>query len=74
LRIKGQYPKISKGEIGRLKELWKDTPNIDNCEHCVDIETNVVNQRGKTLVPGRSTAILPTNEKKIWPLESRLTK
>lgn len=40
MRIKGQYLKISKGEIGRLKELWRDTPNIDNCEHCVDIETN----------------------------------
>ncbi len=74
MRIKGQCLKISKGEIGRLKELWKDTANIDNCEHCVDIETNVVNQRRKTLVPDNSTAILPSNEKKIWSLESRLTK
>lgn len=73
MRIKGQYLKISKGEIGRLKELWKDTPNIDNYEHRVDIETKVVNQRGKTLVPGSLTAILPSNEKKNWPL-SRLTK
>jgi len=74
LHTKEQCLKKSKGEIGRLKELWKDTSNIENSDHCVDIETYGMNQRGKTLVPCNSTPILLSNEKKIQPSENRLTK
>ncbi|NIN52713.1 MAG: acyl dehydratase [Nitrososphaeria archaeon] len=41
-------------------------------EHCVDIETNAINQRGENTMPGRGTVILPSREAGTWPLEKRL--
>lgn len=46
----------------------------DNGEYCVDIETSIVNQRRENVSPGNSTIILPSSEKKIWPLERRLSR
>jgi tRNA A37 threonylcarbamoyladenosine synthetase subunit TsaC/SUA5/YrdC len=46
----------------------------DNGEYCVDIETNVVNQRVEAVVPGNSTVILPSQDKNTWPLERRLSR
>jgi acyl dehydratase len=46
----------------------------ENREHCVDIETSTVNQRGENVAPGNSTVILPSRDKKIWPLVKRLKK
>jgi len=41
-------------------------------EHCVEIETTSTNQRGEEVMPGRSTVVLPSREKKTWPLERRV--
>jgi acyl dehydratase len=41
-------------------------------EHCVDIETSGVNQRGENTCPGRSTVVLPSRKKGDWPVEKRL--
>lgn len=41
-------------------------------EHCVDIETHGVNQRGDDTMPGRATAILPSRAAGAWPVEKRL--
>jgi hypothetical protein len=41
-------------------------------EHCVDIETSGVNQRGENTCPGYSTVVLPSREKGDWPVEKRL--
>jgi len=54
---------------GKVTKKYVD----ENGEHCVDIETSVVNQRGEAVVPGNSTVILPSEEKKIWPLDRRLS-
>lgn len=45
----------------------------ENGEHCVDIETSGVNQRGEDTIPGHSTVILPSKEKGTWPIEKRLS-
>jgi len=42
-------------------------------ESCVDIETWAENQRGENVMPGRSTVILPSLEKKTWPVEKRVS-
>jgi acyl dehydratase len=44
----------------------------ENGEHCVDIETHGTNQREEDTIPGESTVILPSREKKDWPVEKRL--
>jgi acyl dehydratase len=41
-------------------------------EHCVDIETHGVNQRGEDTIPGQATVILPSREKGTCPVEKRL--
>ena len=41
-------------------------------EHCVDIETMGVNQRGEDTIPGFATVALPSREKGDWPVEKRL--
>jgi len=41
-------------------------------EPCVDIDTSAVNQRGEEVMPGNATVVLPSREKKIWPLDKRL--
>ena len=44
----------------------------ENGEHCVDIETSAINQRGENVMPGSSTVILPSRDKNMWPLDRRL--
>lgn len=46
----------------------------ENGEHCVDIETWAKNQRGENVMPGHSTVILPSRNKGIGPLDSRLRR
>ncbi len=41
-------------------------------EPCADIEAWAVNQRGENVMPGRGTVVLPSREKRTWPLEKRL--
>ncbi len=41
-------------------------------EHCVDIETSGINQRGENTIPGFATVVLPSREKGTWPIENRL--
>lgn len=41
-------------------------------EYCVEIETTTKNQRGEEVMPGRSTVVLPSREKKTWPVAARL--
>lgn len=43
-----------------------------NGEHCVDIETRAVNQRGEDTAPGHSTVILPSRETGDSPVRRRL--
>ena len=45
----------------------------ENGEHCVDIETSGVNQRGEDTILGHSTVILPSRENGTWPVERRLS-
>jgi acyl dehydratase len=44
----------------------------ENGEHCVDIETSAINQRGEEVMPGDAIVVLPSKEKDIWPLNRRL--
>lgn len=46
----------------------------ENGEHCVDIHSHGVNQRGEDVIPGYSTVILPSREKGTWPVAKRLPK
>jgi acyl dehydratase len=41
-------------------------------EYCVEIKTSAVNQRGEEVMPGQATVALPSREKGISPLDSRL--
>lgn len=41
-------------------------------EHCVDIETHAINQRGEDTMPGYSTVVLPSREHGTSPVERRL--
>lgn len=41
-------------------------------EYCVDIEIHGMNQRGEDTIPGRATIALPSRDKNVWPLESRI--
>lgn len=41
-------------------------------EPCVDIETHGINQRGEDTMPGYSTVVLPSKEKRSWPLDKRV--
>jgi hypothetical protein len=53
---------------GKVTKKYMD----ENGEPCVDVETSGVNQRGENTVPGSSTIILPSRDKKTSPLEKRL--
>ena len=44
----------------------------ENGEPCVDIETTTINQRNEEVMPGTGTVILPSREKKTFPLDKRL--
>ena len=41
-------------------------------EHCVDIKTHGINQRGEDTTPGFSTVVLPSREEKTTPVSRRL--
>jgi len=43
-------------------------------EHCVDIEQNVVNQRGDNVLPVQATVALPSREKGTWPVSIRVPR
>jgi len=43
-------------------------------EHCVDIEQNVVNQRGDNVLPAQATVALPSREKGTWPVSIRVPR
>jgi len=43
-------------------------------ECCVEIETSTTNQRQEEVMPGCSTVVLPSRERKTWPVEKRLPK
>jgi len=45
----------------------------ENDECCVDIENSAVVQRGDTVILGYSTVILPSKDKKTWPVDKRLS-
>jgi acyl dehydratase len=44
----------------------------ENGEHCVDIETHGINQRGADTIPGEANVVLPSREKKTSPAANRL--
>jgi len=45
-------------------------------EHCVDIETHAMNQRGEDTMPGTATVVLPlkNEHEEMWPVARRLDK
>ena len=53
---------------GRVVKKYMD----ENGEPCVDVDCWGENQRGEITMPGHATIILPSREKKYWPLENRL--
>ena len=53
---------------GKISDKYVDQEG----EHCVDIETTSLNQRGQTVVPGKATIVLPSREAGTWPVEKRL--
>jgi len=44
----------------------------ENGEHCVEIETHGINQRGEDTMPGQARVSLPSREAATWPVEKRL--
>jgi acyl dehydratase len=44
-----------------------------NGEHCVDVETRAVNQRGEDTMPGFSIVVLPSRDNGKWPLKKRVS-
>ncbi len=46
----------------------------DNREHCVDIETGNLNQRGENVISSHATVILPSREAETWPVAARLPR
>lgn len=55
---------------GKITKKYVD----ENGEHCVDIETSGINQRGEDTAPGQSTVILPSREKDTWPVALRVNE
>lgn len=53
---------------GRVTQKYVDKDD----EHCVNIKTNAVNQRGEEVMPGEATIALPSREKRTFPLSTRL--
>ncbi len=53
---------------GKVTKKYIDS----NGEHCVDIETHGINQRGEDTIPGEATLALPSREAKTSPVEKRL--
>ncbi|MEW6616697.1 MAG: MaoC family dehydratase N-terminal domain-containing protein [Thermodesulfobacteriota bacterium] len=46
----------------------------ENSEHCVDIKTDAINQRGRSVMNGQSTVILPSRDRASNPVKKRLGK
>lgn len=44
-----------------------------NGEHCVEVETRAVNQRGEDTMPGFSIVVLPSRDNGKWPLKKRVS-
>jgi hypothetical protein len=44
----------------------------ENGECCLDIEQHATNQRGDDIMPAQATVILPSRERKTWPVSSRV--
>ena len=55
---------------GKVTKKYVD----DNGEHCIDIESHGINQRGEDTVPGKSTVILPSRAAGTWPVALRLPR
>jgi hypothetical protein len=55
---------------GKVSKKYID----DNGEYCIDIECWGENQRGEITMPGHATVILPSRDKGVWPLETRLNR
>jgi acyl dehydratase len=55
---------------GKVTKKYVD----ENKEHCVDIETSALNQRGENVMPGRATILLPSREYATFPVPLRLGK
>jgi acyl dehydratase len=53
---------------GRVTKKYID----EDGDHCVDIDSYAMNQRGEEIMPGKSTIALPSREKGIWPVEKKL--
>lgn len=53
---------------GRVTKKYVD----EQGDYCVDIERHAVNQRGENVMPGHATVALPSREKGISPLDSRV--
>ncbi len=52
---------------GKITEKYID----ENGEPCVNVEHHSINQRGEDVMPGSSTIILPSREKKTSPVTKR---
>ncbi len=44
----------------------------ENGDHCVEIETHGINQRGADTMVGQARVALPSREAETWPVEKRL--
>ncbi|MBI2328255.1 MAG: MaoC family dehydratase N-terminal domain-containing protein [Chloroflexi bacterium] len=53
---------------GKVSKKYID----ENGEHCLDITTAGINQRGDDTIPGEATVILPSRKAAIGPVEKRL--
>jgi acyl dehydratase len=72
-RCRAEYRKFFfLSEVLRIKGVIKNKYIDEDGEHCVDIETSATNQRGEEVMPGNATVVLPSKEKKMWPLDRRL--
>ena len=53
---------------GKVTEKYIDADG----DYCVEVERVAENQRGENVMPGRAVVALPSREKGISPLDSRL--
>lgn len=54
---------------GKITKKYID----DSDKHCIDIETNAINQRGEEVMPGRATVILASRDTGVYPVDKRLS-
>ena len=53
---------------GKVDKKYVD----EDGDHCVELETNAINQRQENCLPGRAVIALPSREKNDWPVVRRL--